>query len=63
MTEARTGYFTKSIDQLHQFLDLPYMIGQPGLHGWCDPMCLMNPTVVVVHEVQRDVMGVILRLL
>ena len=39
------------------------MIGQPSLHGWCNPQCLVDAAVVVVHEVQRDVVGVILRLL
>jgi hypothetical protein len=35
------------------------MIGQPGLHGYGNAECLVNPAVVVVHEVQRDVVGVI----
>jgi len=46
-------------DQPYQFLNLPNMIGQPGLHGWCNPQSLVNPAVVVMHEVQGDVVGVV----
>jgi hypothetical protein len=47
------------MDQLHQFFQFPNMIGQSRLHGWRDTECLVNPAVVVVHEMQRDIMGVI----
>lgn len=47
-------------EQCRQFLKLPNMIGQPGLHGWRNSQRPVNPAVVVVHEVQRDVVGVIL---
>lgn len=30
------------------------MIGQSGLHGWRHAKRLVNPAVIVVHEVQRD---------
>jgi hypothetical protein len=30
------------------------MIGQPGLHGWCNAKGLVNSAVVVVHEVKGD---------
>ena len=68
LKSRRSDCFTRelyrdSVDQPHQFLNLPNMIGQPGLHGRCDPQCLMDPAVIVVHEVQRDIVGVILRLL
>jgi hypothetical protein len=51
-------YFTiRSIQQPHQFLNLPNMIGKASLHRWGDSQRLMNPAVVVVHEVKCDVMG------
>ena len=31
------------------------MIGKSGLHGWRNAKRLVNATIVVVHEVQRNV--------
>jgi hypothetical protein len=36
------------------------VIGEASGHRGRDACCLVNPTVVVVHEVQRDVVGAIL---
>ena len=51
-----------SIQQRHQFLKLPNMIAQPGLHRRGYAKRLVNPAVVVVHEVKRHHLGVILDL-
>ena len=45
-----------------QFLKFPHMIGPPRLHGWCDAKRLVNPAVVVVHEVQGNLRRVVLNL-
>ena len=37
------------------------MIRQPRLHRLSNAKRLVNPAVIIVHEVQRDVMGVIAR--
>jgi hypothetical protein len=47
------------IEQGQQFLNLPNMIGQPRLRRGRDPERLVNPAVVVVHEMRRDVVGMI----
>jgi hypothetical protein len=47
------------IQQPHQFLNLPNVIGQPGLHGGRDAKRLVDPAVVIVHEVKGNDVGVI----
>jgi len=39
------------------------VVRDPRRHGWRHPQRLVNPTEVVVHEVQRDGSAVILDLL
>jgi hypothetical protein len=46
------------VQKSHQFLNLPNVIGETGLHRRRNAKCLVDPAVVV-HEVQRDVVGVI----
>jgi hypothetical protein len=33
------------------------MIGQPGLHGWRDAERLVNPTLIVIGEIQKIFIG------
>jgi hypothetical protein len=49
--------------QRHDFLDLPNVVSQPRFHRGCDAQGLVNPTEVIVHDVQRDVVAVVLNLL
>jgi hypothetical protein len=46
-----------SSEQRDYFLNLPNMIGQPGLHGRCNAKRLADPAAVVVHEVKGNVVG------
>jgi len=50
------------IEQGRQFLNLPNMIGQPRLPGWRNAERLVNPAVVVVHEVNGNHRLVVLNL-
>jgi hypothetical protein len=62
---SRSGYVQKkSLEvQASQLLNLPNVIRKPSLHGWRNPQRLMDMAEIVVHEMQRYVVGVILDLL
>ena len=39
------------------------MVGKPCLHGWRNPQSLVNPAEIVVHEVDRNHVGMVRHLL
>src|SRR4051812_29573284 len=49
-------------EQRDQFLDFPDMIGDARFHRGRNAKRLVDATEVVVHEVQRDVVCVVLRI-
>lgn len=51
------------LNQRGQIFDFPNVLGKSGLHGWRNPQRLVDTAEIVVHEMQGDVVGVILDLL
>ena len=48
------------IDQRHQFIQFPNVIGQSRFHRRRDAKCLVSAGEIVVHEVKGDVVVVVL---